>query len=151
MTDAGIDWGAMETPLDEQPQFFVQPPDGRRDWAETPRQVKFRQLCAMFAPAVYVRATANAGKRNPRQARAEGIRAGVLDLCCHASGARTAYIEFKGYNAAGRPGKLSDSQIRFGNHMQGLGIPVACFFDPHDAYDWLKQQGFPCQEIPLAA
>lgn len=128
-------------------RFFVQPPDGRRDWPEIARQETFFDLMSTVR-GVYGFAVPNAGKRNPARARREGIRAGVFDTEWHAAGAPgagplTAYIEFKGYDDNGRPGTLSQDQIRFGNRMVDLGIPCACFFSPHSAETWLIEQGFP--------
>lgn len=145
------DWSAMETPLDPVPVFPVQEPDGRKDWPEIQRQTTFLRLMGMSAPSVLVFANANAGKRNPRKAKAEGIMGGVFDITCIADGPLSAFIEFKGYTAAGRPGILSRNQVEFGNRCHALGVPVACFFSPYRAYDWLKAQGFPCREVRHAA
>lgn len=136
--------------LHPEPLFFVETPDGRRDWTELNRVVAFRQFMRMAAPKVLIFANANAGKRNPMQARREGIVAGVFDYTAHAIG-RTAYLEFKGYSKAGRPGVLSDNQVEFGNRMHRFGIPCACFFSPHRAVDWLREQGFPVAEVRDAA
>lgn len=149
MTAAG--WSALETSLDPVPEFFVQPPDKRKEWTEMQRQSTLLRLAHMFAPRMMIFANANAGKRNPRQAKAEGIRAGVFDLTCNWRGPLTAYIEMKGYTKAGRAGALSRNQIEFGNRCTHLGIPAACFFDPYDALDWLRVQGFPVLEVRRAS
>lgn len=138
-----VNWSALETSLDPVPEFLVQEPDGRKDWAEIDRQATFLSIMRMAAPRVMVRANANAGKRNPRQARKEGIRAGVFDLSLFWRSPQIVLIEFKGYSKAGRAGKLSPSQIEFGNRCTQLGIPCACFFDPYDAAEWAKAQGLP--------
>jgi hypothetical protein len=143
-------WDDLETTLEPVPEFFVQAPDKRKDWAEIDRQATFLKLCRQAAPRVMVRATANAGKRNPRLAKKEGIVAGTFDLVCHFRAPQVAYIEFKGYTKAGRAGVLSPQQIEFGNRMTAFGIPVACFFDPYDAFDWLQHQGFPCAAVSRA-
>lgn len=130
-------------PLTEAPLFYVEPPDVRKDWPELSRQTTFLQLMRYAAPKVAVWATANAGKRNPMQARREGIKSGVFDIQCASEGPLIALLEFKGYSKDGRAGKLSDNQIEFGNRMHGYGVPVACFFDPHAAVEWLRAQGFP--------
>lgn len=145
------DWASLECDLDPVPDFYVQSPDGRKDWPEIGRQATFLRLMNQFAPRVVVFANANAGKRNPRNAKREGIRAGVFDLTCNWKSPQTAYIEFKGYTKAGRAGSLSRQQIEFGNRCVSLGIPCASFFDPYDAYDWLRAQGFPCLEVKRAA
>jgi hypothetical protein len=138
-----VTWADLETTLAPDPVFFVQAPDGRKDWAETPRQTTLFKTMRMAAPRVFGFPIPNAGKRNPRTARREGIMAGVFDTVWHWRDNLTAYVEIKGYTKAGRPGQLSDAQIDFGNRMTVLGYPVACFFDPFDAADWLREQGFP--------
>lgn len=146
-----MDWGSIEYPINPEPAFYVQAPDGRKDWREIDRQATFLSVMRWSAPRVLVRATANAGKRNPRLARKEGIVSGVHDICAHWTGSLTAYIEFKGYDARGRAGELSEPQIRFGNRCVELGIPCACFFNPYDAAEWLREQGFPIAEVRRAA
>lgn len=144
-------WDDLESSLSPAPQFPVQEPDGRRDWAEIDRQATFLSLMRTAAPRVMIRANANAGKRNPRQARREGIKSGVFDLSLFWRAPQIALIEFKGYDGRGRAGKLSRNQIEFGNSCAGLGIPVACFFDPYDAAEWCKSVGFPVAEVRRAA
>lgn len=133
-------WATLETPLIEQPNFPVEAPDGRKDWGEAERQRTFLNRLHILAPGLYAWANANAGKRNPAKARQEGIMSGVFDVSI-ASGADMprliAFPEFKGY-AGGRPGKLSDNQIRWGNTMMRFGHPVACFFDPDSAIEWVR-------------
>lgn len=146
-----MDWGSLECPLNPVPAFHVQAPDGRRDWPEIDRQATFRSVMRMAAPRLLIYANANAGKRNPARARKEGIRAGVFDITVVWQRALIAYIEFKGYDARGRAGSLSDEQITFGNRLVELGVPCACFFDPYDAADWLREQGFPIAEVRRAA
>jgi hypothetical protein len=146
-----FDYLPGDEPLTEAPLFYVEPPDNRRDWPELSRQTTFLQLMRYAAPKVAVWATANAGKRNPMQARREGIKSGVLDIQCASDGPILAMIEFKGYDARGRAGKLSANQIQFGNRMHGYGVPVACFFSPHRAVDWLRENNFPIAEVRDAA
>lgn len=144
-------YDALEAPPEDlAPRFFVQPPDGRKDWPEIARQQALFQVMLYAAPKVYGFAVPNAGKRNPARARREGIKAGVFDTAWHWTNL-TAYVELKGYDARGRAGTLSADQIRFGNRMVDLGIPCACFFSPHAAADWLREQGFPIAEIRRVA
>ena len=138
-----MNWDSLETPLHPEPQFFVQAPDGRKDWPELSRQTTFYRLMREQAPGVELWGTANAGKRNPMQARREKIRSGVFDVQAVAARPLIAWLEFKGYDSNGRPGKLSDNQIEFGNRMTALGYPVACFFGPHAAVEWIRSLGFP--------
>ena len=144
-------WDSLESPLDAPPRFFVQAPDGRRDWPEIDRQATLFNVMRMAAPRVMGEAIPNAGKRNPWKARKEGIRAGVFDTTWRFRYPLSAHIEMKGYDAKGRPGKLSEEQIRWGNRMVELGHPVACFFCPYAAAEWLREQGFPVAEVRRAA
>lgn len=145
-------WDDLEEPPGSlQPQFFVEPPDGKRNWPELQRQATLFQVMLYNAPRVYGYAVPNAGKRNPWKARKEGIRAGIFDTHWQWQAPLHAYVEMKGYDARGRPGKLSEDQIRFGNRMVELGVPCACFFDPYAAAAWLREQGFPVAEFRHAA
>ena len=144
-------WAHLEVELSPEPQFFVQAPDGRKDWAETPRQTALFKTMRMAAPRVLGFPIPNAGKRNPMQARREGIMAGVFDTQWIWRDNLTAWVELKGYTKGGRPGQLSDQQIEFGNRLTVLGVPCACFFDPYDAIDWLRGLGFPIREVNRAA
>lgn len=127
--------------LNEDPLFYAESPDGERDVSEIVRCVRFRKLCANALPKVKLWANANAGRRNPMQARREGILAGVFDYTAVWTGG-FALIEFKGYSKR-RPGKLSPQQISFGNAMVARGHNAACFFDPVAAVEWLKKCGAP--------
>ncbi len=132
-----------EADLDPVPAFYVEAPDGRKDWTELQRQTAFLKLMRYGAPRVAIYANANAGKRNPQQAIREGIKSGVFDLIAIWRGPLVAYLEFKGFDKNGRPGRLSRNQIEFGNRMVELGVPAACFFSPYAAAAWLREQGFP--------
>lgn len=132
---------ALDSALAEDPIFPVEAPDGRKDWPEADRQAAFRGRLRVIAPSLTIYANANAGKRNPTQARKEGVTAGVFDLTVASGeiGARfVAWPEFKGYTAKGRAGQLSQSQIDWGNRMYRAGHHVACFFDPDSAIAWLR-------------
>ena len=141
----------LDCDLYPSPQFLHEQPDQRRDWTELERQTTFRTLIRHAAPRLLVYANANAGKRNPTQARREGIMAGVFDMTVLWTQNRIAYLEFKGFTKAGRAGKLSVPQIEFGNRLVELGIPCAQFFSPMNAIAWLREQGFPIAEIRDAA
>lgn len=142
-----MNFADLEDPLDPVPDFYVQAPDGRKDWPEIDRQATFFSIMRMAAPRIVVEAIPNAGKRNPRLARKEGIRAGIFDVAVRFRTPLAAHIEFKGYDKRGRAGTLSDNQIRWGNRQLALGWPVACFFDPYDAAEWVREQGFPMAAI----
>lgn len=137
----------LETSLIESPLFFVEAPDGRRDLAETPRQTRLFGIMRLHAPEVLGFPIPNAGKRNPTKARAEGIVSGVFDTSWQWTG-NEAWIELKGYTAAGRAGELSPNQIHWGNRMHLMGKHVACFFDPMNAALWLQARGAPMIGVP---
>lgn len=146
-----MNWSDLETGLQEPPRFHVEAPDGRKDWREIDRQATFRRLIATASPRLLVFANVNAGKRNGRLARKEGILGGVFDITVLWRRQQIAYVEFKGYDARGRSGKLSQAQIDFGNRLTGLEVPCACFFSPYSALEWLRGQGFPIAQVRDAA
>ena len=134
-----------DEPLTEAPLFYVEPPDGRRDWPEHARQAVFLDLLSR-SRGIEAWPVPNAGKRNPSKARAERIRGGVFDTTVTQSQApNLAVVEFKGYDKHGQPGKLRPNQIEFGNRMFRLGVPVACFFSPQRALAFLRDNGFPVE------
>lgn len=136
-------WADLEQDLATEPLFPVEAPDGRKDWPEIRRQRALINELAMIAPTVFVFAVPNAGKRNPRKAKQEGIMGGVFDLVLCWGGRHVAWVEMKGYTAAGRPGKLSQPQIDWGNRMARLGHDVAMFFTPAACVEWLRGIGCP--------
>lgn len=140
--NAFADLRALEIALDEKPLFPVEPPDGRRDWAELPRQVSLFRDMHMLAPSVLGFAIPNAGKRNPMKARQEGIMGGAFDTEWHWVPG-SAWIELKGYDARGKAGVLSPAQIRWGNRMHRMGKRVGCFFTPALAIEFLAEAGAP--------
>lgn len=148
------DFAHLETPLNEAPRFHVGKPDGRRDWAENGfkgRQVAFIALGQRLAPRVMVHHVPNEGKRNPLLARKSGIVGGVFDNAVAFRAPLTAYVEIKGYDKRGKPNTLSPVQIAWGNRQADLGWPVACFFCPYEAWDWLRGLGFPVAAGRIAA
>lgn len=136
----------LEVPLREGPLFPVEPPDGRRNVPEIDRQVALFRDMRMLAPEVLGFAIPNAGKRNPSKARREGILAGVFDTEWRWRGG-SAFVELKGYSADGRPGRLSQEQIDFGNRLHRMGHPVGCFFTPALAVQFLRDAGAPFLSI----
>lgn len=145
-------WDDLETPLKQEPLFPVEQPDGRKDLSEIDRAVMFRKYLRQLAPKLIVFPNANAGKRSRLQAQKEGIVAGVPDytICWDIAESTKpdapvsiAFVELKGYSAAGQPGKLSDAQIDFMNKLHRNGHKVACFFSGKSAFDWLASIGAP--------
>jgi len=131
------DFAALETPLDEEPLFPVEPPDGKKLLSEDDRCGIMLRLMHLQLPKVLIYHVANEGKRHPGRARKIGIHGGAFDYELKWHGG-TACLEMKGYTKAGRPGALSDNQIRFGNRLHAMGHPVACFFDPEKAVAWVR-------------
>lgn len=143
-------WADLESSLHPKPLFPVEAPDGRRDWSEEARQATLFRIVHSAGPKIAGFPIPNAGKRNPLKARREGIVAGVFDTCWNAEHPfMSAWIELKGYTKAGRRGELSTAQIEWGNRMHMMGKPVACFFDPYAAAEWLRMLGFPMREARL--
>lgn len=141
-------WAALESELHPSPRFPVEAPDGERDWTEIQRQATLFRIIHNAGPTICGFAVPNAGKRDPFKARREGIVAGVFDTCWNAEHPfMSAWVELKGYDARGRPGTLSTQQIEWGNRMHMLGKPVACFFDPYAAAEWLRMLGFPMRKF----
>lgn len=150
MVDVAL-FASLECSLNPVPEFYVGPPDRRRDWTEIQRQATLFRLMHQLAPRIVGFAVPNAGKRNPFNARREGIVAGVFDTqWCWRDGL-TAFVEMKGYDGSGRPGHLSAAQIEWGNRMLAIGHRVACFYDPYAAVDWLRDQGFPIRDFVAPA
>jgi hypothetical protein len=137
----------LDDPLDDAaPDFLAEPPDGERRRSELARVLEFRRLMRERAPRCMLEANANAGKRNPRQARLEGIVAGVFDYTVTWPLGGIAWVEFKGYSRAGRVGGLSLAQVAWGNRRARLGHHVACFYRPESALAWLRALGAPIGE-----
>ena len=142
---------------DQAPLFPVQEPDGRKDLSELDRQAWVVSYIRKTHPHIIVYANANAGKRGFKaqgQAKREGLLSGVFDLTfawdiAHASGdgATICWAEMKGYDASGRPGKLSAAQIEWGNAMHQRGHKVACFFSARSVIEWLRELGAPIRGV----
>lgn len=158
MTLADLD--ALESPLVEEPLFFVEAPGkpgpDPKLWPEEERQAAFVTFLRRTSPLITVRAIRNEGKRGlkeQRQMKRTGLLAGTFDcFACwnvtHAtedSPQTLTWIEWKGFDARGRPGALSPAQIAFGNDMTRKGFKVACFYTVKPALEWLRSLGAPIQ------
>lgn len=66
----------------------------------------------------------NEGRRNPRRAKAEGIKAGVPDLCLPVPRGNNhgAYIEMK----RRKGGRITQEQIAWMERLKAQGYAVAC-------------------------
>lgn len=148
----------LETPLCEDPLFPVEDWKGlenpRRDLSELDRQAQFVSFLRKACPHMMVAAIPNAGKRGLKaqaQGRKEGLLAGAFDTLVtwdieHAAPecpSTMAMIEWKGFDARGRAGELSQAQIDFGNKLHRQGHKVACFFSAKTAIEWLASLGAP--------
>ena len=142
----------LESPLTEAPLFPVQAPDGRKDLSELDRQAWVVSYMRRTQPHIVVYATPNAAKRGfaaQRQAKKEGLLAGVFDLTFawdikHSdSDVTVCWAEMKGYDSKGRAGSLSQAQIAWGNAMHQRGHKVACFFSAKSVIEWLRDLGAP--------
>ncbi len=151
-------WDCLETALDEPPLFPVEDwralANPRKDLDELARQSQFVSFLRTACPHMLVAAIPNAGKRGfnaQRQAKREGLLGGAFDTLItwsieHASDdcpATMAMVEWKGFDARGRAGTLSQAQIDFGNRLHRQGHNVACFFSAKSAVDWLRSLGAP--------
>jgi len=148
-------WADLETTLAPEPEFPVEQPDGVH-LSELERQAWLVSYIRKTSPKVLIYANANAGKRGmgaQHQARKEGLLAGVPDLTvawstddAYCAGPTVAWIEVKGTDAKGHPGKLSAQQIETMNRLHRSGQAVACFFSAKSAIAWLRSLGCPIKE-----
>jgi len=132
------DWAALETPLFQEPRFWMEPTD-RDPASELTRQARFIGAIERALPGVVVAAIPNAAKRGQKalnQAKKEGALWGFPDLAVIHAG-RSAYLEFK----AGRA-KPKQHQIDAMNRIHDQGVPVALVRTTEGAMRFLKQQGF---------
>lgn len=145
---------ALESDLAPVPLFPVEAPDGRKDLAELDRQSWVVSYLHRTQPHIQVWATPNAGKRGyqaQRQAKKEGLTAGVFDLTIAWDIAEArkpdlptiCWAEMKGYDSRGTAGKLRPEQVEWGNAMHAKGFPVACFFSAQSVINWLIELGAP--------
>ena len=150
------DFAALETPLVAEPLFPVQAPDGRKELSELDRQAWVVNYIETRQPLVKVYANKNDGKRGlaaQRKAKKEGLRAGVFDLTFFwdvkdsDSDRGVCWVEMKGYDKNGRPGKLSQAQIEWGNGAHQRGHKVACFFSAKSVIEWLRSLGAPVRGV----
>lgn len=153
-----VTFADLESPLVEEPLFPVEDwrvlDNPRKDLGELDRQSQFISFMRTACPHITVMAVPNAGKRGPkaqRQAKREGMLKGAFDTIAfwdidHAHPdcpATVAHLEFKGFDARGKAGKLSPEQIDFGNKLHRQGHKVACFFSARTAVEWLRSLGAP--------
>ncbi|ABD27146.1 hypothetical protein Saro_2710 [Novosphingobium aromaticivorans DSM 12444] len=136
-------WADLETRLDADPLFFVQKPDGLKHLSEDERCKTLVKLVHQLAPQAEIAHVKNEGRHNHAKAKTLGVVTGHGDYIVTWPKCGTAFVEMKGYSAAGRPGELSQAQVDWANRKFMMGFPVACFFCPHAAFEWLVSQGMP--------
>lgn len=139
-------WADLEAPLDEAPDFYIEPAD-KDPRGELKRVVEFRRELRMKAPQCRIVAVPNAGNRGQKalnQARSEGAAWGFPDLMVLHEG-KVAFLEFK-------DGKKppADHQIEWMNWLTRKGFAVGVFRTADRALTWLHEQGFPVAEIRRA-
>lgn len=134
---------------EEQPLFYVEPvpekPDDKAKWSEDYRQRAFVAWIRKRAPEVTCFSIANERRvalGQMRKLKATGLTPGVPDICVLWSD-HWAFIEFKGFDARGRPGTLSPQQIATCNRIHSNNTPVACFYTASAALQWLRDMGAP--------
>lgn len=138
-----MNWAALEASLNADPLFFVQRPDGLKHLSEDARCKTLVKFVHQLAPTAEIAHVKNEGRHNHAKAKTLGVVTGHGDYIVTWAKCSAAYIEMKGYSAAGRAGELSQAQIDWGNRKFMQGFPVACFFTPELAFEWLVQQGMP--------
>lgn len=136
-------WATLESALYADPLFPVQRPDGLRHLSEEARCKTLVRIVHQLAPQAEIAHVKNEGRHNHAKAKTLGVVAGHSDYIVTWPRCGTAFVEMKGYSAAGRPGELSQAQVDWGNRKFLMGFPVACFFTPEAAFEWLVQQGMP--------
>lgn len=79
----------------------------------------------------------NEGKRNPRRAKAEGIKAGVPDLCLPVPRGKNhgAYIEMKRRQG----GRITSQQAAWMDQLRLQGYAVACCYGWESAAKFLLE------------
>lgn len=150
------DFTDLETALHPAPLFYVEPvpPSPGLDprlWPELERQKAFIVYMRRVNPHIITCAIPNAGKRGIKAARqtiAEGLVKGAFDTFIAwqfipDGGPSVTWFEWKGFDARGRAGKLTDSQIEFGNRLHNIGHKCACFYTVGPALDFLRDMGAP--------
>jgi hypothetical protein len=111
----------------------------RRSGSEHALQNQVLGILAIHGKRCYPFAIPNAGKRSPAMAarmKAEGLTAGIADLCIMLPDGRTGWLELKT-----RHGGLSKSQRDFADVCRALGHSYAVARSLDDAIDRLKMWG----------
>lgn len=134
-----MDWSALETPLYDEPRFYIEGADKSSDDLEISRVSAFRRELRKTLPAARVVAIPNAAKRGQKainQAKAEGAKWGFPDVMV-IHGPRIVFFEWKG--ASKRP---SDHQVDWCNWLHDQGHRVACVRTVEGAFACLEEWGW---------
>lgn len=135
-----MDWAALDEPVKPVPLFLIEPPD-KHPGSEIQRQASFLKMMRQLAPDVIVYANTNGTHIATLAGRAKANREGRTIGCPDITvvwNRGVAWIEFK--SGKGQP---SDAQVEFGNRLVRAGQLMACFRDPLNAVNWLREQGAP--------
>jgi hypothetical protein len=138
--NALFDFRALETPLREKPIFPVEPRH-KMPGDERIFQAAFRAELRWRAPTINSWGVRNGDKRGPkaqRDAKQEGMTAGVFDEHYTADAPWIAFLEWKKGN-----GTLSQEQIDWGNMMHRKGFHVACVRTAEFAIGLFSEWGAP--------
>jgi len=155
-----MNFADLESPLAPSPLFPVEQPGKAtgdpRLWPEIERLAAFVAFIRKTQqPQIKAYSNANDGKRGikaQRDAKRLGLTPGVFDVTVlwdyrestnPDNPVAMAYVEFKGFDKNGRPGKLSQAQIEWGNSVHAKGHNVGCFYSAKTALLWLKSLGAP--------
>lgn len=132
-----MDWGAIETPLDEKARKARKP-------READIVAGFRNWLRIHAPAIKWVAVPNAAKRGryaTRQAQREGMTKGFPDGLCLWPGGGICFLEWKRLG-----GKASDNQAEWLLRLKEYGFPVALVNSTDEAVNVLRSIGAPVRE-----
>lgn len=147
----------LESDLYAPPLFYVElhgkATGDPAKWSEGYRQTAFVTWMRKKAPGIVIASIANerrVGTNEGKRLKRQGLTPGMPDIIILFDGG-LAFIEFKGFNAAGQPGKLSQAQIDTCNRIHANGHPVACFYSAESAWLWLQSVGCPLPDLDAIA
>lgn len=133
-----IDWSALESPLSQEPMFFIEPRD-KDPRPESDRQQEW--VASARRDGLHVCAVLNGEKRGQwalNLARKLGAWWGFPDAIVLGGGAFIAFIEWK--DGTEMP---KQHQVDCMNLLHRLGFNVALFRNAAPAMDWLRECGAP--------
>lgn len=132
-------FAALDEPFKAVARFPIEPRD-KSPASEAARQAAFRTMLRFAGPSIESWSVPNAAKRGPkaqRQAKLEGMKAGVADEH-YAWNHGIAFLEWK--NGTDAP---DQNQIEWCNRMLDRGFRVACVRTPEFALRLFAEWGAP--------